>query len=240
MTRRWLACLFLAGCASSAADPLPPPTKRPEKPPEKQFEQDMMVRFHMHENFGVLHTLQQFLVRGRFDAAKQLAGAMAQAPDEPGLSTWAAQTARVREKALAIANARNLEEALRAEAHLAQACASCHVDSGAQPEFDHVPTLPPDRATVEARMARHVWASDRLWEGMLGNADDSWRSGLDVLAATPLPNDMLGRARTPIAKTLQRLAKDARKETTLAGRADSYGEILVQCAACHAQPAATP
>lgn len=32
-------------------------------------------------------------------------------------------------------------------------------------------------------MARHLWATDRLWEGMVGGDDDAWRDGLDVLAA---------------------------------------------------------
>ncbi len=195
-----------------------------------------MVRFHMRENFGLLHTMQKFLVRGQLDDAKRLAAAMTQAPDEAGLQPWAADATRVRERAAAIAGARNVDDALRAEARLAEACAGCHVEAGVQLAFEQPRAVPPDRPTVEARMARHVWASDRIWEGMLGNVDEPWRTGLDVLAAAPLPTGELGKERAVIAKRFQRLAVDARNQNgayALSSRAQAYGEILVQCAACH-------
>jgi hypothetical protein len=86
-------------------------------------------------------------------------------------------------------------------------------------------------------MARHLWATDRLWEGVVGSSDDAWRAGLDVLAVTPLPAAQLGDERAMIAHRLRRLAEDARKTRgggQLVERARDYGEILVTCAACHA------
>lgn len=210
---------------------------RAEPPPRQRFEENMMVRMHMTENFGLVHELERNLIAGKLDAARDLARALAQAPDEPGAKAWAREAARVRERAGAIAAAKTVDEAIRADAQLAAACADCHVAAGAQPEFARWPALPPDGATVEARMARHLWAAERVWEGVVGDAPESWRAGLDVLASAPLPATTLGAAREPYAKKLQRLARDARDRkpaVALADRATAYGELLATCAACHA------
>ena len=84
-------------------------------------------------------------------------------------------------------------------------------------------------------MARHAWAVDRLWEGMIGPDDDRWAAGLDVLAATPLPFTPLTDA-PALAAGLRELARAQlanRSATGLDDRARAYGEILVMCAACH-------
>jgi mono/diheme cytochrome c family protein len=61
---------------------------------------------------------------------------------------------------------------------------------------------------------------------MIGDADDAWRAGLDVLAATPLALP---------AYQARHSAKD-----DLAARAQRYGEILVTCVACHTAPRREP
>ena len=56
-----LMCPLLA----AAPDPQPPsPDKRPT------FERGMMVRFHMHENFGTVRAIERLLLRGKLDNAK--------------------------------------------------------------------------------------------------------------------------------------------------------------------------
>jgi cytochrome c553 len=215
-------------CSNAAADPQP-------LPPSQRFELDMMVRLHMHENFGMLRAIEKLLVRGKLVEARELATAIAEAPDELGLGAWAKDAAIVRERAASLAKATDVDEASHRAAELAGACASCHVDAGVAPEFRSPGRMPIDRPTVEARMARHLWATDRLWEGIVGGADDAWRDGLDVLAATPLRE--LPEQRMPFARRLQSLADRARmqrKTETLDDRVRSYGDILATCAGCHA------
>jgi cytochrome c553 len=220
---RWMV-IALAACSTALAD----------EPPAKRFEHDMIVRFHMHENFDLVRAIEKLLVRGKLDEARNLASAIARAPDEPGLAPFAPQAIEVRSRASVVATASSVDEALRAEAKLAGACASCHAQAGVLPEFRSPAQPPPDKPSVEARMARHLWATDRLWEGLVGDADDSWRAGLDVLAATPLPWKTLDKGRAPLGKQLQRLADDARKAAR-DDRPRAYGEILVACAACHSR-----
>lgn len=163
-----LAC---AACTASAtAQPVPGSGSGSDFPdsPSARFEHDVLVRFHMHSNFDMLRAIERLLLRGKLDEARDLAHAIATAPDELGLLPWSIQTTRVRTHAEALANATTVEAAFSAEARLASECGSCHVASGATPEFSSPPRPPPDRASLEARMARHLWASDRLWEGMVG------------------------------------------------------------------------
>jgi len=232
-----ISLLIALGCQPARARQDPPP----EPGPEARFERDMLVRFHMHQSFDLVRAIEKLLVRGNLEDARAFARAIAEAPEEPGLGPWARQAALVRERAGALAGATTLEDACRGEARLAAACASCHVDAGVQPDFRSIQP-PPDRPTVDARMARHQWATGRLWEGLIGvgGADAAWRDGLDVLASTPLPAPQLARA--DLARRLQQLADGARQRSrtdTLADRARTYGELLATCAGCHTtRPAA--
>jgi cytochrome c553 len=222
-----------AGEAAGPRPPVPAPPSRP--PPSAQFEHDMMVRYHMHGNLDLMRAIERLLLRGKLDESRELARAIAAAPTDPDLGAWAAQAATVRERAAALAAAPGLDEACRRVARLAEACASCHVETRVQPELRTPPPVPPDKDTLAARMARHRWAADRLWEGMVGGDDGPWRAGLAVLAATPLRWPELSERRS-FARLLQQLADQARQRAStdsLADRARSYGDLLVTCAACH-------
>lgn len=228
------AALVVLACGAALADDAP----------AVRFEHDMVVRMHMHESYDLVRAMERLLLRGRLDEARDFARAIAQAPDDPGSAAFATQSARVRERAAALADATTVADAVHREARLASACASCHADAGVLPDFASPPPVPPDRRDLVARMARHVWAADRMWEGMVGLADDSWRAGLDVLAAAPLSAAELGAGRAPLAQDLRRAAERARKlrppgaAATVLERGDdraaAYGDILATCAACHA------
>ena len=118
---------------------------------------------------------------------------------------------------------------------VAAGCAWCHSRTQKLPVFPEPATAPSDDGTPRTRMARHQWAVDRLWEGMVGASDHHWRLGLNVLATTPLPFSPLTDA-PALAAQLQSYAQHAiATQTTesLEERAREYGEMLVTCAACH-------
>ena len=201
-----------------------------------------MVRFHMYRSFDLSRAIERVLVRGGLDDARALAASLASGSEPPALEAWARQAALVRERAAALAAAPGIDEACRRAARLSEACAACHVAAGAGPAFDAYPGAPVDGPSLEARMARHRWAVDRLWEGMVGNADKPWQAGLDVLAVTPLPFSAVAGDRVTLASRLQQVADQARQRrlTTPTERAALYGEMLVVCAACHSGRATTP
>jgi cytochrome c556 len=226
VTMRALAWIALAACARSEAEPAP------QEPPAARFEHDMLVRFHMHQNFDLMRAIDRLLLRGKLEEAVKLAEGIATAPDEPAHGPWAAQTVVVRDRAAALARATTVPDAIALAAKVGAACADCHQELGVSPELARHGAAPPDHATVEARMLRHRWAADRLWEGLITGEDDPWRAGLDVLAATPLA---FPAERAALAKQLQRQADQARraKSTSSDERAQAYGELLATCAGCH-------
>ena len=229
MTKAWLLALVIAVCPPGIADT----PKAREESPGKRFEHDMMVRFHMHQNFDLVRAIERLLIRGKLEDAQRFAEAIASAPDEPAHGPWAAQALVVRDRAQAVARAISVDHALRKHTQLAAACASCHRELDVTPMFQSLPPPPPDKPTIFARMARHRWAADRLWEAVVGNSDEAWQDGLDVLAAAPIE---LGEDRAVFARNLQQLANRARQtKRPIEDRATAYGEILVTCAVCHAK-----
>src|SRR5581483_10210932 len=154
----------------------------------------------MHESYTMFGAIERLLVRDKLGEARDLARAIGVAPDEAGLSAWAAQAAVVRERATAVAAASSVDEACRRTARLAEACARCHAETGVSPEFRAPPGLPPDQPTLDARMTRHLWAIERIREGVIGGDDSSWHAGLDVLAQAPLPWRASDGPRAALAK----------------------------------------
>jgi len=229
--------------ARPPAPPVPPADPAAREPP--RYEREDLVRIHMHENFDLLRAIERLLIRGQLDEARRFARAIAEVPDPPSHGPWATQVVAVRDRAAALGRATTIDQACRAEAQLAAACAGCHTDSAAIAMFRSFPPAPPDHFTVAARMLRHRWAADRMWEGIVGAADEPWTAALEVLAARPLTFGDPTAARAITAKRLQRLASDARAKRGLdatAARATVYGEILATCAGCHAAapPPASP
>lgn len=235
----WVGC-SQTPLAAPAADPAQMPqgiSEDPERepPPPARFVNPQAARFHMRRHFDDLRMIERLLIAGKLDEAATLADLLVRQTDDPGMAPWDLQAKQVAEAADALTKAPGLDEALRREARVAAACAECHALSQGRPVFAAVPPVPPDAQTREARMARHVWATDRLWEGMIGPDDDRWRRGLEVLAATPQPFMRLTEA-PGFARRLAQLARDqlaTRATTLLDDRARAYGEMLVTCAACH-------
>lgn len=222
---------FAAACQPATAQETPEP-KRP-----RRADPELMTRFHMYRQLDLSRAVERLIVRGKLAEARALAETMAEAPDPADIAPWAAEAAEVRDRARAIASARTLEEASRRSAELGAACASCHEKAGALVALETTPPLPLADTTVADRMARHLWAADRLWEGMIAYADVPWRAGLDVLAESDLPFSAFEGARQKHARQLRLLADRGRQRMTtdtLVERAQLYGEILATCVGCHA------
>ena len=246
--RTLLALAALAGCTTSAADPPPeapwsPAThEAPGPPAPPRFDAPAMVAYHMRRHFDDLRAIERWLLAGDLRDARTLAFMLTRPETDPGMAPWCPELGQLTSAAWELVRAQTVDEALRQEARVALACARCHAHAQALPVFPPPPPAPPDQPTVAARMARHRWAVDRLWEGMVGATDPPWIQGLDVLAATPLPATPLANA-PAFGQRLQTLAQQAlatRSSASLDDRARTYGELLVTCAQCHRALHASP
>ena len=88
-------------------------------------------------------------------------------------------------------------------------------------------------------MVRHIWAADRMWEGLIGPSDEAWAAGSSALLAEwpgldDLPGEAggSGGARNYVPQ-LQDLAKRSVSARDREDRASLYGELLGTCFGCH-------
>ncbi|HSG07779.1 MAG TPA: hypothetical protein VLA36_05465 [Longimicrobiales bacterium] len=115
------------------------------------------------------------------------------------------------------------------------ACARCHVALNGGPRIN-VEMAPPATSDPDRTMVRHVWAVDRLWEGIIGPSDAAWASGAAVLAAPGLdlgpPGNRPAQA-DDLAKRIPELGQMAKAARDPRERAEVYGHLLQTCAQCH-------
>lgn len=227
-----ITAILSAGCghpSQSGGDPQPLP------PAPERFDKPAMVQFHMRRQLDDLRKVERLLIAGKLEDGKTRAARLTQPAPDPGMTRWQGDVDAVTNAAAALAAAPSVDEACRREARVAEACAACHLHTQNVPVFAIPAMVPPDDPTPTARMARHQWAADRLWEGMVGPSEHRWRSGLEVLADSALPFSPVTDA--PLAASQLRVfaqqAIASSSKDTLADRARRYGEMLVMCSACH-------
>jgi hypothetical protein len=136
-----------------------------------------------------------------------------------------------------VAHAADLPEASRGLGALATTCGDCHSTLGGPATVAGEP--PDDSFDVLPRMKRHEWAAARLWAGLVGPSDLSWKAGVRVLSDSPLEPDQLtpGRSAAPaigeLATKVHDLASSAAVTKSMVDRAAVFGELMLTCAACH-------
>src|SRR6185295_1100568 len=102
---------------------------------------------------------------------------------------WRGFVERMQEVAGRIKDSTLISRAAAATADLGVSCGLCHQQRGgprASKETD-----PGEGTSVESRMRRHVWATERLWEGLYVPSDDAWNAGAQALSTAPFPSELL-------------------------------------------------
>jgi cytochrome c553 len=124
--------------------------------------------------------------------------------------------------------------AAAATADIGVACGSCHRVAGG-PKVT-VESPPPVDKTLQSRMRRHVWATERLWEALYVPSDASWKAGTDALSGDPFPKEILDKggvhSRSAGAK-FKSIVATAGSKKKVEDRAKVYASLLETCSACH-------
>jgi cytochrome c553 len=193
----------------------------------------------MDEHFNRAAELRDAVVEARLDQAAEparwLAGHAA-LPDLP--DSWAPYLDSLRQAAARAADATDVPAAAVATAQVAEACGMCHSALGAHPASNIEGALP-EGGDAAAHMRRHVWAAERLWEGMIVPSDKLWQSGAEVLTEVPLvPEEITAdpsiRPQVQELETrVHELGAAAMKAGTPEKKTEIYGELLGTCGHCH-------
>jgi mono/diheme cytochrome c family protein len=137
-----------------------------------------------------------------------------------------------------VADAQELSDAAEGLAQMGRTCGDCHRQNDVRPRF-LMGTAPPTGSGAEAEMARHIWAADRMWEGLLAPDDFAWTSGAKALREGWLSPSEVSveasdqqRVRELVSQVYELgVAAEATEDPTLRG--EVYGKFLTTCAECH-------
>jgi hypothetical protein len=130
----------------------------------------------------------------------------------------------------------NITDIAMSVSRMGVACGTCHkaLNGGPHISVDMAPSATSDPGRT---MIRHVWAADRLWEGIIGPSDAAWASGAAVMASPALDLGPPGGSRSGqaelLAKRIPELGQMAKAARTPKERAEVYGQLLQTCALCH-------
>jgi hypothetical protein len=228
-----LLLLTLLGCSQLPEPPepgdAPAQIQAPVATPTENTRSEE-VRTDMADHFSAATTAAAAILRGELTPAiKALRTLSEQEPpaDWPHGASPAALSVRV--AARQGVSAGSLEEAGIALGLAVQSCGACHAELKAGPA--HAPSgLEDMSADVRSHMARHLWAIDRLWDGLLMSRDADWALGLQVLAEEhPVGIAEVGKESKAFAATVHSLARDPGD----AERGAVYGRIIASCGGCH-------
>jgi len=193
----------------------------------------------MHGRFSRTMDIQTGVVLGDLEQVKTAATWIA---TEDGSVDFPAGTEayqdRLRSRAALIAKDQDLDSAAVHTAQMAAVCGNCHLATQGGPRFV-IGSEPDEGSTTAKRMIRHLWASDRMWEGLVGPSAETWMAGIRVLGegsegleeamrASSAPEE----ARRYLAN-LHSLAGEGAAATTQEERASVYGRLLATCYGCH-------
>lgn len=185
------------------------------------------MQAHMYAHLDRTGELHDALVRGDLDRAITPATWIAthqERQDFTGRSAYFQDAMRA--FAAEVRDSNTLHDAAYAAARLGQTCGDCHRENEVEPRFLIGTALPPTGGGAKAEMARHVWASERMWEGLVGPGDLGWNSGAEALVGGWLNTRELVRQ-------IYDLGGKARTAANSSERAELYGEFLHSCNECH-------
>lgn len=191
----------------------------------------------MTTHFLATSVMLAALVRGDLDGYHGAAAVVAK-EGEHG-PPWSRSTT-VREIASRAGDATTVADAADALAELGAACGDCHRSQGG-PKLDI--GAPPSAVTSGSlRMARHRWAGEKLWQGLMQPSDAAWKTGAEVFANAPLVLDAVD-AEAPMPKQLDAftlaarasaIAREASSATARDDRRRLFADLYTTCAGCHA------
>lgn len=195
---------------------------------------------HMHGHLDQISAVKAAVIAGDLDAAREPATWLAEHQQPPGMpDTWAPYMNEMRMQAKVAASATDLETVAAAVSEMARSCGDCHQASGFAVAFGFDQRPPEDVQNIMTQMQRHLWAADRMWDGLIGPSDKAWGWGTEMLAEVTLTSAQVPTEpgdETRVDSLVQAIREVGNQGSTApAGESRSavYGKFLSLCANCH-------
>ena len=202
---------------------------------------------HMHSHLEQVSEMKDAVIAGNLPDLREPARWLATHETPEGLSpAWIPYVQEMRRYATRAADATDLVAAASAVSEIARTCGDCHRASGLSIAFGFDERPPEELQSLMTQMQRHLWAADRMWEGLIGPSDTAWNRGAAILSEIHLDiSDFAGSSaegastaenESQMSELLSR-ARGMGEQGGLAAstelRSGLYGEFLSLCASCH-------
>ena len=193
---------------------------------------------HMHSHLDQVSAIKSAVIAGNLAGVREPAHWLA-THKEPGglLGSWKTHVDKMQNSAQKAADAKDLATAAVAVSEIGSACGDCHQASGFSVSFGVDSRPPEENQSLMTQMQRHLWAADRMWEGLIGPSDKAWTEGTRILAEVQLQAADIDDTDSQVPELLQRVQQLGEKGANLPAtenRGALYAEFLSQCASCHA------
>jgi len=192
----------------------------------------------MQHHFADACALHDAVVRGDLDAMREAAGRIATHDPVADAEDFAPELVQsMRTHAADAQTAQTLGPAVFAAGKLGVTCGECHSKSEAKVTFASVPKPPADDEDIRGHMARHAWAANRMWEGLVAGDTARWNQGVNELAEPPLPMAVFGADAPETAQKasemVHELGASGLTATDQVARGKVYTQLLSSCSQCH-------
>jgi hypothetical protein len=195
---------------------------------------------HMHGHLDEISAIKAAVIAGKLIDVRSPAMWLATHDQPDGLPEgWAPFVEQMRRYATSAMEAEDLTTVAVAVSEIARACGECHVNSGVTVAFGF--DQPPPRAEqgLTTQMRRHLWAADRMWEGLIGPSDAAWNRGTDMLTEVQLQSSDITAASDDrdqvdeLLASVRAVGQQGRLAITPKERSALYGQFLSSCSNCH-------
>ena len=195
---------------------------------------------HMHGHLVQISMIKSAIVAGKLEDVDEPARWLADHETAAGIPVeFESYAIQMKSYARRVSEAQDLDSAAKSVSNMAKTCGNCHLVNEVNLEFgyDQMPRM--DVEDVVTHMQRHQWATDRLWEGLIGPSDAAWNRGADMLIDAPLLPSDVTRATdnteeiAEIAHRIHALGGISTETKTPDARSELYAEVLGLCASCH-------
>ena len=234
--------LFLAACLAliSACSSVPRGGSTESATSRPADNDDILpMHEHMQEHFVRTDLMQKALVAGDLDRVRREATTLLKKPEPAGMpAAWTPFLLQLMEAASEVSGATRTEDLAAGVGRMGASCGACHQGLGISLNL-RWPKPPRETIDPRIRMARHQWATERLWDSLVSADDSGWYAAATVLREDPLlSEDLTAQERIDphvqlLADRVQDMGQQAEKTVALSERIQLFGQIMSTCADCH-------
>lgn len=225
---------LLLACAPKPADPLPLDVTTDWSRASAQV--------HMSEHFTRTTAARDAIIAGHMDEARVELAWLAEHEETEGVpvefGSWFADLRTVAATGVGSTDARGMASTIGG---IGVQCGGCHGTLNIQPLIPGAAgPAPQDSGDLRGHEARHRWAADQLWIGLVQPSNTAWQQGLAALQDPPVNPAAIGvdaqwhSVVEPYVGILRQISRADMELVDPQARAETFGLVVSACAGCHA------